>query len=728
MIAPQTGVLATDEPLSRLRQRIVELNEVREDIVVRALIEEARFGKQALRQAQALAMRLAQGVRQRRLGAGGIDLLLQEFTPDSREGLALLNLTEAMLRIPDTATRNRLIRDKVVGANWRSHLGRSPSVLVNAATRCLVIAQRALERPRPRLLREGAEALVRAGVGYVMRRLAKQFVTGQTIEEALAVARKQEARGYRYSYDMLGESALTRAEADAYFRSYRHAIEQIGRRAQGAGPIEGPGVSIKLTGLHPRYEWSQRERVIREMYPQLLALALEAKRWNIGLHLDQEDASRFDLTLDMLERLSCSGELVGWEGLGVSLQAYQKRGRAVIDWLVALSRQQRRRLLVRLVKGAYWDTDIKCCQDAGTDNYPVFTRKVHSDVSYIACAKALLAAPDVVFPQFATHNAFTIAAVHTLAGNADYEFQCLYGMGETAYDQIVGRDRLGRACRIYAPVGPHETLLAYLVRRLLENGTNTSFVKQITDPELSIMELTEDPVERAERTQGTTLPPVVSRGKIALGRRGFNALARVPARAGVNAMIADSSALPEQVVADAIACAFDGRGRRPPAVHLLCLNESIASRILELIEGAMRERRVGDPMDSASDIGPLADAHAKRRFDEHVSALRRQGSRVVQACFGNVPEGNFVAPTLIEIGSMETLQILVDRAEGPILHIVRWRAGELERLLHLLDQYAKPRALALYTHIDGTIESALSTSDAAAVYINQRIEAHAIEW
>ncbi|MGN6651402.1 proline dehydrogenase family protein, partial [Trinickia sp.] len=495
--------VATD--LSTLRQRIYDATAMREEDVVQALMQEARMDPPTLAKAQELASRLAQGVRDARIDAGGVDLLTQEFSLDSREGIALMCLAEAMLRIPDTATRNQLIRDKIVDADWRAHIGKSPSLFVNATAWGLLVTGKLLKQPDEnalaealtRVVRKGGEAVVRAGVAYAMRMLGKQFVTGQTIEEAIGVARGRESNGYRYTYDMLGEAALTEEDAQAYFESYRHAIEAIGEDARARGPIEGPGVSVKISGLHPRYELPQRERVLSELYPRLLALAELSMRYGIGFHLDQEESARFDLTLEMLERLCREPSLRGWNGIGLSLQAYQKRGRAVADWIIALARSTGRRINIRLVKGAYWDTEIKLAQDAGAAGYPVFTRKVHSDVSYIACAKVLLNAPDAIFPQFASHNAFTIAAVHTLAEGKEYEFQCLHGMGETVYDQVVGPSKLGRACRIYAPVGPHATLLAYLVRRLLENGANSSFVNQIVDPAVSIADIVEDPVARA---------------------------------------------------------------------------------------------------------------------------------------------------------------------------------------------------------------------------------------
>ncbi len=350
--------------------------------------------------------------------------------------------------------------------------------------------------------------MIRAGVDLAMRLLGRQFVTGRTIEEALANAREREARGYTFSFDMLGEGAVTALDAERYFAAYEHALDAIGRAAAGRGVHAGPGISVKLSALHPRFTPTQRERVQRELVPRVIALAQLAHDHDIGFNIDAEEADRLELSLDVFAALAATPSLAQWDGLGFVVQAYQKRARPVVDWLVALGRRHRRRINVRLVKGAYWDTEIKRAQVDGLPDYPVFTRKSHTDVSYLACARALLAAPDAVYPQFATHNAFTIAAVYTMAGDTPYEFQCLHGMGESIYDQVVGPARLDRRCRIYAPVGSHETLLGYLVRRLLENGANTSFVNRIVDPKVRIADLVADPVAVAQRTGGAPHPRI----------------------------------------------------------------------------------------------------------------------------------------------------------------------------------------------------------------------------
>ncbi|QCP51684.1 bifunctional proline dehydrogenase/L-glutamate gamma-semialdehyde dehydrogenase PutA [Trinickia violacea] len=965
--------------LSVLRQRIKDASNLPEDVVVGELINAARMDADTLSRVQALASRLAQGVRDTRINAGGVDLLTQEFSLDSREGIALMCLAEAMLRIPDTPTRNQLIRDKIVDADWRAHIGKSPSLFVNATAWGLLVTGKLLKQPDESslaealtsVIRKGGESVVRSGVAYAMRLLGKQFVTGQTIEEAIRVAKSREGQGYRYSYDMLGEAALTEEDARAYFESYRHAIEAIGKDAAARGPIEGPGVSVKISGLHPRYELSQRERVIEELYPRLLSLAELAKKYGIGFHLDQEESARFDLTLEMLERLCLEPSLRGWNGIGISLQSYQKRGRFVAEWLIALARSTGRRINTRLVKGAYWDTEIKLAQDSGSEGYPVFTRKVHSDVSYIACAKALIAAPDAIFPQFATHNAFTIAAVHTLAGDGEYEFQCLHGMGESVYDQIVGASKLGRACRVYAPVGPHATLLAYLVRRLLENGANSSFVNQVVDPSVSIAEIVANPMEKAARTQGrmhegipsprnvlpgrinaasldfasspqfrkavdelhggrinvvksivagevvpdsettsliysaadstqvigsidTCLPgaidlalqranegctswggtsaesrasildavaakfeegaaalgallvtetgatlaeaadevrsavnlcrlyayeltterrlqttnplgvvacitsaatPLMSLvGQVAAALAVGNAVIAKPARCGsliayevvstflragtpptaiqlllgsgetvgralivdrriqavlyagcnatavklssqiaalgrapkllfavrsVNAMIVDSSALPEQVIFDATVSAFRSAGQAASSLRILCLQDSTAEKTLKMLKGILSERRTGNPLDVATDIGPVATQEMKVVAEEYLERMRRAGFAVTRGRSTEESEnGNYVAPAIIDMGGVENLVSVAQNATGPILHVVRYRTGEFDNLLERLNATGCG-VLGLHTRINEVAGKLLSKSTASSVCVNR---------
>jgi RHH-type proline utilization regulon transcriptional repressor/proline dehydrogenase/delta 1-pyrroline-5-carboxylate dehydrogenase len=958
--------------LSDLRARIEQDYRREEPAVLAPLVAEATLAPEALAQAQEMAAQLARGVRAARHRAGGVDALMLEFSLDSREGIALMCLAEALLRIPDTATRDRLIRDKLAQGDWRAHLGRSPSLFVNAAAWGLLVTGKlvdsrsdgTLEQALASLLRKGGEPLIRKGVDLAMRLLGQQFVLGRNIDEALVNARDREARGYRFSFDMLGEAAMTGADAQRYLAAYEQAIHAIGGAATATGVYDGPGISIKLSALHPRYSRAQRDRAIGELYPRVRSLAGLARGYAMGFNIDAEEADRLDLSLDLFERLAAEPSLEGWPGLGFVVQAYQKRARPVVDWLVALARSRRRRFMVRLVKGAYWDTEIKRAQVDGLADYPVFTRKVHTDVSYLACARAMLAAPDALYPQFASHNAFTIAAVRTMAGDAEFEFQCLHGMGESVYDQIVGR-RDGPRCRIYAPVGSHETLLAYLVRRLLENGANSSFVNRIVDPSVDIAELVADPVARARQTEGEPHPriplPIAiypdrrnSRGRdftdertireieafmasplqpahaappaagprprrqrrivnpadrrelvgtvdeadrddvaqavaraaasdwmhVPAGQRagcleraadlleesalplirlavleagkslvdaqgevreaadfcryyaaqarrelagttprgviasiapwnfplaifvgqasaalaagnaviakpaeqtpliaayavrllheagvppaalqllpgagetagaalvedpriagvlftGSTEVARVIARTlarrtddpvliaetgGQNAMIVDSSALPEQVVADAIASAFDSAGQRCSALRLLCLQEDIAERVLPMLRGAMAELRVGDPRHLSTDVGPVIDEDARSALAAYVARRRDEGANVTSVPMPAACEhGTFVAPTLIEIDDPRTL---TREVFGPVLHVVRYREGALDALVDAINANGYGLTHGIHSRIDETVDFIVSRIRAGNVYVNRNI-------
>ncbi|TBV06607.1 trifunctional transcriptional regulator/proline dehydrogenase/L-glutamate gamma-semialdehyde dehydrogenase [Stutzerimonas kirkiae] len=503
-------------PQSVLRATITSAYRRPEEEAVSMLLEQARLPEALAQSSHALAYRIADTLRSQKSASGRAGIvqgLLQEFSLSSQEGVALMCLAEALLRIPDKGTRDALIRDKISHGNWQPHLGNSPSLFVNAATWGLLLTgklvsthnEAGLSSSLNRVIGKSGEPLIRKGVDMAMRLMGEQFVTGESIAEALANARTLETKGFRYSYDMLGEAALTEHDAQRYLASYEQAIHAIGKASNGRGIYEGPGISIKLSALHPRYSRAQYERVMDELYPRLRDLTLLAKQYDIGLNIDAEEADRLELSLDLLERLCFEPQLAGWNGIGFVIQAYQKRCPFVIDTLIDLARRSRHRLMIRLVKGAYWDSEIKRAQIDGLEGYPVYTRKVHTDVSYIACARKLLAVPEVIYPQFATHNAHTLATIYQLAGQnyypGQYEFQCLHGMGEPLYEQVVGKvadGKLNRPCRIYAPVGSHETLLAYLVRRLLENGANTSFVNRIADQSVSIEELIADPVAQVE--------------------------------------------------------------------------------------------------------------------------------------------------------------------------------------------------------------------------------------
>ncbi|KFX01415.1 transcriptional regulator [Pectobacterium betavasculorum] len=503
-------------PQSVTRAAITSAYRRPESELVPILLEQARLTDEMSQLTQKLAYRLAEKLRNQKVGngrAGIVQGLLQEFSLSSQEGVALMCLAEALLRIPDKSTRDALIRDKISRGNWQAHLGHSPSLFVNAATWGLLFTGKLvathneshLSHSLNRIIGKRGEPLVRKGVDMAMRLMGEQFVTGETIGEALANARERENKGFRYSYDMLGEAALTAHDAAAYLTAYQQAIHAIGKASNGRGIYEGPGISIKLSALHPRYSRAQYDRVVDELYPRLLSLTLLARQYDIGINIDAEEADRLEISLDLLEKLCMEPQLVGWNGIGFVIQAYQKRCPYVIDALIELAQRSHRRLMIRLVKGAYWDSEIKRAQVDGLEGYPVYTRKVYTDVSYLACARKLLAVPNLIYPQFATHNAQTLSAIYHMAGNnyypGQYEFQCLHGMGEPLYDQVVGAvadGKLNRPCRIYAPVGTHETLLAYLVRRLLENGANTSFVNRIADTSMALETLIADPIRGVE--------------------------------------------------------------------------------------------------------------------------------------------------------------------------------------------------------------------------------------
>ncbi|MCG8907396.1 MULTISPECIES: trifunctional transcriptional regulator/proline dehydrogenase/L-glutamate gamma-semialdehyde dehydrogenase [unclassified Pseudomonas] len=504
-------------PQSVLRAAITAAYRRPETEALPMLLDLARLPKEQAAAASKMALGIAEKLRNQK-NAGGrqglVQGLLQEFSLSSQEGVALMCLAEALLRIPDKATRDALIRDKISNGNWSQHLGQSPSMFVNAASWGLLITgklvsthtEAGMSSSLNRIIGKSGEPLIRKGVDMAMRLMGEQFVTGETIAEALANAANMESRGFRYSYDMLGEAALTDEDAKRYLASYEQAIHAIGKASHGRGIYEGPGISIKLSALHPRYSRAQYDRVMDELYPTVLGLVKMARDYDIGINIDAEEADRLEISLDLLERLCFEPSLAGWNGIGFVIQAYQKRCPYVIDYVIDLAKRSRHRLMIRLVKGAYWDSEIKLAQVNGLEGYPVYTRKPYTDVSYLACARKLLAVPESIYPQFATHNAHSLSAIYQLAGQnyypGQYEFQCLHGMGEPLYEQVVGKvadGKFNRPCRIYAPVGSHETLLAYLVRRLLENGANTSFVNRIADHSISLQDLVLDPVLQVEQ-------------------------------------------------------------------------------------------------------------------------------------------------------------------------------------------------------------------------------------
>lgn len=932
----------------------------------------------------ALTKHLVRAMRGKQLGLG-VEALVQEFSLSSEEGVALMCLAEALLRTPDMATRDALISDKIRDGDWRAHFGSSPSVFVNAATWGLSIAAK-LDAANDahgraavltRLIARAGEPVVRHAVTLAMGMMGGQFVLGQNIGQALERARIMEARGFRHSYDMLGEAAMTAGDALRYMSGYEDAIHAIGHAAAGRGLVEGPGISIKLSALHPRYTHTQRQRILTELLPRVAHLATLARSYDIGLNIDAEEADRLELSLDILEALCVDDRLQGWSGIGFVVQAYQRRAPFVIDFIVDLARRSGRRIPVRLVKGAYWDSEIKRAQVDGLEDYPVFTRKIHTDVSYIACARRLLAAPDAVFPQFATHNARTVATIHELAGAdryqaGQYEFQCLHGMGAPLYEEVVGVAKLNRPCRIYAPVGTHETLLAYLVRRLLENGANSSFVHKIHDPLVSDEELAADPrqqalhnspvgrphdliasprtifgiransagydlsnhdrlmelakvlqagtgtlraapvladgardgaarrilnpadqgdcvgdvveadisvvndalahaqraaaewaavaptdraalLERAAdlmearmpalvgpivREAGKSIPNAIGEireavdflryyaiqarsfgltahlplgpvacispwnfplaiftGQVAAALAAGNpvlakpaeetpltasravalmheagipssalqllpgdgsigaALVRDPRVQGVlftgstdvaqnirqqlasrlaqhgqpvpliaetggqNALIVDSSALPEQVVADVIASAFDSAGQRCSALRVLCVQDDVADQVLKMLKGAMAELAIGDPANLSTDVGPVISDRARMSLRSHIEAMRASGASIHETSLPTAcARGHFIAPTLIEIGGIREL---THEVFGPVLHVLRWQRESLDALMRDLAATGYALTFGVHSRIGKVIARLVEAAPAGNVYVNR---------
>ncbi len=966
-------------PQSVLRDAITSAYRRDERECVQAVLAQAALQPEQVKSIQALARKLVTEVREKRTKSSGVDALMHEFSLDSTEGVALMCLAEALLRIPDQETADRLIRDKISKGDWKAHLGQSASLFVNAATWGLLItgklvstnSEKGLSSALTRMIAKGGEPLIRKGVDLAMRMLGKQFVTGETIDEALNNGTEREALGFRFSYDMLGEAAMTEEDAKRYYAAYEEAIHAIGKASNGRGVYAGPGISVKLSALHPRYSRAQHVRAVSELLPRIKTLLLLAKRYDIGFNVDAEEADRLELSLDLLEALSLDPDFAGWNGIGFVVQAYQKRCPFVIDWIVDLARRSGHRFMVRLVKGAYWDAEIKRAQLDGLEGYPVYTRKVYTDVAYLACAKKLLAAQDAVFPQFATHNAYSLAAIYHLGEGKDYEFQCLHGMGETLYDLVVGKDKLGKACRIYAPVGSHETLLAYLVRRLLENGANSSFVNRIVDEAVPIDELVIDQVtdaarhagqphakisspaglygetransdgidlsnefrladlstalkasesrqwqaapllgsgmalggtahaicnpadrddivgsvieasseqvaqaldaavaaasrwaavpaaERAAciaragdllqqhmpmlmglavREAGKSLPNAIAEvreaidfcryyavqarqelaqsaprgpivcispwnfplaifiGQVTAALAAGNPVLAKPAEqtpliaaeavrllheagvpqdvlqflpgtgevvgaaltcdpriagvmftgstevaqlinrtlaarddsplliaetGGMNAMIVDSSSLPEQVVNDVLSSAFDSAGQRCSALRVLYLQRDIADKVIEMLKGAMKELRVGNPARLDIDIGPVIDQEAQHNLLAHIEKTKQQSKWYYQASMDKACEnGTFVSPTVFEIDSVRQLEREVF---GPVLHIIRFEGSALDKVITEINATGYGLTHGVHSRIDETIDQITSGVHAGNIYVNRNI-------
>jgi RHH-type proline utilization regulon transcriptional repressor/proline dehydrogenase/delta 1-pyrroline-5-carboxylate dehydrogenase len=943
-----------------------------EDEVVPRLCDLARLPPAARSAVQERALQLVLGVRSGR-SRGGLDELLQQYHLASPEGVVLMCLAEALLRIPDTATADRLIADRLAAGDWERHLGDSDSLLVNASTWGLMLTGKLVELDRGeidslrgwfgRLATRVGEPVARAALRQAMRVLGHQFVMGQDIGEALRRAGSGSARHYAYSFDMLGEAAITAIDAQRYLEKYRDAISTLARHARHhESTLPPPGISVKLSALHPRFEFLQRERVLRELGPTLLNLASQARTAGVSLTVDAEEAERLELTLLLVEEV-LAGELPDGAGdFGVAVQAYQKRAYAVLQWLIRRATALQRRIAVRLVKGAYWDSEIKHAQERGLAGFPVFTRKMNTDVSYLACARLLAGNLDAIYPQFATHNAHTVAYVtQIMSGVAPdrFEFQRLHGMGEALYEQVIGNRDAGKeasaTCRVYAPVGPHAQLLPYLVRRLLENGANTSFVNRIVDERLPAQQIVTDPVAEAEQTRpvaqprialpsqlfgsarlnsrginfadggelrilvdecraavpkfgaleqasfsqadqalnravlaqpawnsrpfeqragileraadlfelhraeliarcvleaGRTLPdsaaevreaidflryyavqarvlgaplllpgPTGERNTLRIRGRGVfacispwnfplsiftgqvsaalvmgNAVVAKPAEqtplnaalavellhragvpaetlqllpggpaigealsadpricgvvftgstgtarrierkladrsgpiatliaetGGINVLLADSSALPEQVVLDSVTSAFNSAGQRCSALRILVLQEEIAQRVLALLAGQMDELTMGPPWQLNTDVGPVIDDKALRALEDYAARIvvnarwQHQARRAA-----NLGAGRYFAPLAVEVASIAAVEREVF---GPVLHVVRYRADALDATLDDVNRLGYGLTMGIHTRIDSAAQYIADRVAVGNVYVNRNM-------
>ncbi len=874
---------------------------------------------------------------------GWVNQFLQEYRLNTQEGVALLSLAEAFLRVPDPETADSLIADKLGEGDWRSHKGKANSTLVNTATWGLVIG-RALTSDSEhasalrRLIARTGEPFVRTGVGAAMRMMGEIFVMGRTIDEAIARMRKKENRGFTASFDMLGEAARTFPDAQRYYQSYEDAI-----RAVGAVPEAGHSISVKLSALHPRYEVAQYERCVPALIEQVEALATLAAGFGIPFTIDAEETERLEMSLDIIAAVAGLPPLKGWDGLGMAIQAYGKRARPTIAWANAIGEKTGRRIAARLVKGAYWDTEIKRTQEQGLSDYPLFTRKAATDVSYLACARDMLEAKNI-WPAFATHNALTVATLLEWAGDSrDFEFQRLHGMGDGLYESLVREQ--GYHTRIYAPVGGHRDLLAYLVRRLLENGANSSFVHQLADENLTDEDLLADPVAKiaavggtrhpsiplpedlfaperknsegldlndrpelarvaaavappldfgpmkgdpadalvtralrgfedwsrrsideraaclerladlleqdrdmlmriAVKEAGKTIPDALAEVReatdfcryyaaqararlqplelpgptgernvlrmegrgvfvciapwnfplaiflgqvsaalaagnavvakpasqtpeiaayavglahaagipedaliLAAGRRdlgqklmedvriagvaftGSTATAKTIARTlvadddrdiipliaetgGINAMIVDSTALPEQVVQDVVTSAFRSAGQRCSALRLLVLQEDVAERTLEMLMGAMDSLIVGDPALPQTDVGPVID---RPSYDKLMGRREAMKDRILKSVL--VPaEGLFVPPTLIRLDRIEDL---TEEWFGPLLHVTTWKGGELAETVRRVNSSGFGLTMGLHSRIARAAETVEAEGTVGNLYVNR---------
>jgi RHH-type proline utilization regulon transcriptional repressor/proline dehydrogenase/delta 1-pyrroline-5-carboxylate dehydrogenase len=963
---------------------------------VEALMAQVPFEQSDRDSIGARAKELVERMRAARRRFGGIDDFLQEYELTTPEGVALMCLAEALLRVPDAETADRLIADKLGGAQWEAHLGNSESWFVNASTWALMLSGRVVQENITgeggglptvgQLVARLGEPVIRQAVRRSMRVLGGQFVIGRTIEEALDRAAADVDDGYRHSFDMLGEAARTAADADRYFQSYVAAVEAIGEAGGRRGVYDAPGISVKLSALFPRYEYAQAGAAVPALTERLLSLARACRHHDVGLTVDAEEADRLDMSLDIIAAVYRDPSLDGWPGFGLAVQAYQKRAVHVVDWLLALAERTGRPLNIRLVKGAYWDSEIKWAQEDGLAGYPVFTRKSSTDVSYLACAARLAARRDVNYPMFATHNAHTVAAVLHLTGDtAGYEFQRLHGMGEPLYHQLVGADATPRvACRIYAPVGSHEDLLPYLVRRLLENGANTSFVNRLGDDAAPLDDIIADPVATTEnlsaiphpriplpadlyaperqnsagidltdpvsvepllaemaaamekewragpliagdavagedraladpadnrriaghvgeatrnhvelafaaasdafgdwsrwpaeeraacldraadlmeahrtelmalavREAGKTIDdalaevreavdfcryyaararadfarpnrlggPTGETNEVALFGRGVfvcispwnfplaiftgqvtaalaagnaviakpaeqtpliafravqllheagvppgalnllpgsgsvvgQALVDDPRTAGVaftgstetarainralaardgpiapfiaetggqNAMIVDATALPEQVIDDAITSGFGSAGQRCSALRVMFVQDDVAERTLEMLQGASVELVLGDPMDLATDVGPIIDHDARAILTAHAEKMAGIGKTLVDLALPPAcRHGSFFGPKAYEVDSLDVLEREVF---GPIVHVIRYEAGHLDDVIEAVNRTGYGLTLGIHSRIEATQRYIAERVRAGNAYVNR---------
>ncbi|MFH1157674.1 MAG: bifunctional proline dehydrogenase/L-glutamate gamma-semialdehyde dehydrogenase PutA [Pseudomonadota bacterium] len=508
--------------LDALMKHMNDAYHLDENISVKEHLDGIHLAPEAKTRIRAMARKFIETVRVNRSRFGGLDSFIQEFGLSKREGVALMCLAEALLRIPDSETADRLIRDKIGTADWDQHLGKGPDLFVNASTWALMLTGKVVgdfDEVRDfsaagiagRMVTKLGEPIVRRAMLQGMKIMGQQFVMGSTIEGAISRAAANEKAGYRHSYDMLGEGSRTAEAAELYFKNYEKAIDSIGRTAHGRGPVLSPGISVKLSALHHRFEHAQRHLCVPALSERVLALAQKCAHYGISLTVDSEEAHRYEITLNVVENVFSDPSLKDWDGFGLAVQSYQKRAGRSIDWLAALAEKNNRRMMLRLVKGAYWDSEIKYAQINGLPGYPVFTRKSATDMAYFANAMKIMTRRDLFYPMFATHNAYTVAALIELAGEnkAGFEFQRLHGMGEAMYHQIAGTGQGQYPCRIYAPVGSHKDLLPYFVRRLLENGANSNFINRLQNDKVPVDDLLIDPVEYMTQLKEKAHPKIV---------------------------------------------------------------------------------------------------------------------------------------------------------------------------------------------------------------------------